>query len=1051
MKKLILFDLTTFGKGKVNLIIMVFLFTFGVWAGGEASFTISDNLAYDSPYQISYIVAFLSLASIFFSTLFTGKLALREMDSNFNLIFFSLPITLKLFLWSRISSIFILSSAFTFLLSIGFFVGREMETSDVNKVGFSIFNYVLPFLTFTVINTLFVLSVTILVAWASKSKMMVYVSGLVLYIIYMAALLFSNSPFMANNLPQSKNAQIISSIVDPFGISAFFYTNSTLTVDQKNTELLSLSGYLLINRLGIVIISIMMILLAINWYSISTKQKKSKVVDPDVLKPKREALLFAETFTNQKNYTTILSSYVKIYSKYIVKSIPFIMIVLSLVFAVGMEIYAEIEKGVRLPQKFASSGLMTSTIIQNFYFLAALIMAFYANDLYWKSENSNFHLIEKSTPRYKLKTGGVFITLIIISIFFSFIMLLEGLTFQSMYKNYNIEWDVYSKIFLLTTLPLMLVSSICLLINKIVNHRYISLGLSILTLILFTTSISRVINTYPLTRFLYTISFDYSDMNGFGIYEQAYLVRLCFGFLVVAFVWFLTLQNKTSLKRLAFWVPAAAFIISMAWIANKILEGYLPTDEKLEMEQAVDYEIRFRGYQNIAEPTITDLKTTIDLFPSNHSYRIEGSYILENKTKIAIDSLLINFADGFEIKKAFLLCKNEKIAINEQYKTIYLQESLLPGEKMNFEFEMLYHWIVVNGHQSFNAIVDNGSFMRISRFYPVVGYIASKEIEDIELRNQYKLGEKTKLKPLEAPKDTLDDFIALDMTVSTEQDQTVVGIGELTKEWKAKNRNYYQFQVEAIPFRFGVSSAKYAVKRETYHGIKYEIYYHPDHPQNVDHLLKNAKITMDYCQNNFGPYPFKTIRFAEISSFTSGFAATAYPTSIYMIENMIFHSNIAADQQQDVINELAGHELAHLWWGNNQIDPDYREGDVMLTETLAMYTEVMLLKKMYGKQIVERHLSIHKGIFENVKGFNGDKPLIKATSEDTHISYSKGALAMYHLSEMIGEDKVNEALKNFLIKNKYPNPKPISTDFVDEVLAVADQKFHPKIEGLFKK
>jgi ABC-2 type transport system permease protein len=437
-----------------------------------------------------------------------------------------------------------------------------------------------------VINTLFVLSVTILVAWASKSKMMVYVSGLVLYIIYMAALLFSNSPFMANNLPQSKNAQIISSIVDPFGISAFFFTNSTLTVDQKNTELLSLSGYLLINRLGIVIISIMMILLAINWYSISTKQKKSKVVDPDVLKPKREALLFAETFTNQKNYTTILSSYIKIYSKYIVKSIPFILIVLSLVFAVGMEIYAEIEKGVRLPQKFASSGLMTSTIIQNFYFLAALIMAFYANDLYWKSENSNFHLIEKSTPKYKLKTGGVFITLIIISIFFSFIMLLEGLTFQSMYKNYNIEWNIYSRIVLLTTLPLILVSSICLLINKIVNHRYIALGLSILTLILFTTSISRVINNYPLTRFLYTISFDYSDMNGFGTYEQAFIIRLCFGFLVVAFAWFLTLQNKTSLKRLIFWVPSAAFVIGTAWTANKILEGYLPTDEKLEIEQA---------------------------------------------------------------------------------------------------------------------------------------------------------------------------------------------------------------------------------------------------------------------------------------------------------------------------------------------------------------------------------------------------------------------------------------------------------------------------------
>ena len=45
---------------------------------------------------------------------------------------------------------------------------------------------------------------------------------------------------------------------------------------------------------------------------------------------------------------------------------------------------------------------------------------------------------------------------------------------------------------------------------------------------------------------------------------------------------------------------------------------------------------------------------------------------------------------------------------------------------------------------------------------------------------------------------------------------------------------------------------------------------------------------MDYCEANFGSYPFKTIRFAEISSFTKGFAATAYPATIYMVEDMIF-------------------------------------------------------------------------------------------------------------------------------------------------------------------
>ena len=58
---------------------------------------------------------------------------------------------------------------------------------------------------------------------------------------------------------------------------------------------------------------------------------------------------------------------------------------------------------------------------------------------------------------------------------------------------------------------------------------------------------------------------------------------------------------------------------------------------------------------------------------------------------------------------------------------------------------------------------------------------------------------------------------------------------------------------------------------------------------------------------------------------------------------------------------------------------------------------------------------------------------------------------MYKLSELIGEDKVNMALRNFLTKHKYPNPKPISTDFLEKVYKVSNPKFHKKIKQLFEK
>jgi hypothetical protein len=48
-------------------------------------------------------------------------------------------------------------------------------------------------------------------------------------------------------------------------------------------------------------------------------------------------------------------------------------------------------------QKYAGSGLMASTINENFHLLGLLIAAYFLNDLYWRSLSSGFFLIENST------------------------------------------------------------------------------------------------------------------------------------------------------------------------------------------------------------------------------------------------------------------------------------------------------------------------------------------------------------------------------------------------------------------------------------------------------------------------------------------------------------------------------------------------------------------------------------------------------------------------------------------------------------------------------
>ena len=104
---------------------------------------------------------------------------------------------------------------------------------------------------------------------------------------------------------------------------------------------------------------------------------------------------------------------------------------------------------------------------------------------------------------------------------------------------------------------------------------------------------------------------------------------------------------------------------------------------------------------------------------------------------------------------------------------------------------------------------------------------------------------------------------------------------------------------------------------------------------------------------------------------------------------------------------------------------------------------------MYGKEKMLERLNIHQQIYDNEKGLYKNQPLYKVTYGNTHIAYSKGAIVMVKLSELIGEGKVNLALKNFLLDNKYPK-KPTSLDLLNEFYKVApNENVKSKIDSLY--
>jgi hypothetical protein len=341
---------------------------------------------------------------------------------------------------------------------LGFAIGQQTAADRSSYTQFNLWYYFQPLIVFGLVNTFFCCAMLCSVAWCTKNKLMVYVTGLFIYILYMVMLIFSNSPMMAKGMPQSEEIVRLSARLDPFGLSGYFLQTRNWSVLQRNTELIFPSGIFLLNRIGVVLISVISLLVAFKTFSFSTnestkKKKPGKITEQEIANSDISFKVVEPTYGWINNWHTLFSS-AKLDIKYITKSIPFLLTCIGLLFVLSMEMYGYIEKGIRIPQQYASSGLMATAIIDSFPGFCLIIVLYYGQESFWRSRNSNFHLIESSTPAgSSILFISKWLTLSIVIVLFTSLMMLLGIVFQLFYHYPQINWSAYSGLYLFVSFP----------------------------------------------------------------------------------------------------------------------------------------------------------------------------------------------------------------------------------------------------------------------------------------------------------------------------------------------------------------------------------------------------------------------------------------------------------------------------------------------------------------------------------------------------------------------------------------------------------------------
>lgn len=1041
--------------------MLLFYLLFGFMAGTMANFPF-PNTYKNGPYTLNYIIGIASLLCIFSTTVLAAQTLFREKEANFEETLYAAPLRKIPYVTSRFTIILCVSALCYFLLIGGLMAGHLLQATNSEVFGpFRPMNYLQPFFVLLLPNILFCTAVACSIGLFTKNKMLVYVSGVFIYFLYWGVAMFTNSPLIANSTPLSDASLQRSAIIDPFGMAAFLEQTRYWTALQRNNQLLQLSGSLLLNRVIYLFISFALLFVAYTKFRFltNTNRRKTKKM-PETGKSSYSSYQTVSTHTAALGYELqSLWSLIRMESRNILKGVPIWMICIGWIGFLGIETFSNISGNTRIPESYATTWLMIEGVLSELPLVALMVLLFYGTEVFWRSRDARFDAFENTTALNPLVSQlSKWLSLIPIILLLLMASIVTGVSIQFL-KGYTIiDWKLYASLFYFIGLPVTLSAGLIICIQALVRNKYLAIAVSGIVVILTNTSLGKIAGMrHPLLKFANTFQGEYSEMNGFGRDVTAFHYKMIYwSCITIALFMLITKNRKRQPGRTLLSVKNMVLLLSLAGAG--LTGGYIFKQTRITGSSAIaDWkqaaENAYAFLKNKPQPVVTAVKTTIDLYPGDESYQVKGIYTLLNKTQAPIDTLYL-YGDKELNWRTWKLDGGALVKADTTYGyyVFAADKPLKPGDSTKLQFGFSYTGSAFNAAASYNTIIRNGSFIRISNYFPKPGYNSNNEIEDINERKKRQLPMVNNLLPLEAPREAEKDFISFDATISTDQEQTVISVGELKKQWKKDQRNYFQYNNSTpIPFRFAVASAKYALQKTKHGKTNIEVYYHPGHYRNIDHLVSTAVQSLDYCEKHFGVYPFQTLRFTEIAAFTKGFAGTAYPGSLFINEAFGYQNKLDNNPGKDILTELVSHELSHTWWGNSKISPGYREGSALLTETLAMYTELMIYKERYGESHLADRVNVHKNIYLSERNAAGEEPLYKLHPGKPYLHYDKGMVMMYQLYRLLGEEKINTALQRFYTKFSYPNAGPVSTDLLNEFYSVSSPADRLKIDELFKQ
>lgn len=988
----------------------------------------------NAPYVGALLVGLLSLSAIFATTLFCANVVLRDTTYRLEAVVLATAVKKHTYFLSRFLGLVLVLMGLLGLAVLGLLTGCWLLSAS--QLGpFRAAYYWQPLVVLGIPNILFPASLLFATAVLTRNVRALYAAGVLLYILYWTASILGNSPLLATTALKLTDPDPLPLLLDPFGLAAFFSETRRWTDAQRNTQLFALQGFFLLNRL--LWLGGTAVALGASYHRFTFRSVRPLKVEPRPLAQEPPRVPYRRLPVQVRGRAYGWATFCRqlgVEVKALLTHIPFMVVLALWVFLNFIDLNDTLFHGAYGLRSYPTTGLIVEELRPAR--LALLLLVFYAAELLSREQAANMQGLLYSTPvptvsiwaAKCLALGSLVAVLVGTNIG-------TGLTLQLTNGYLALELPRYLSLFYYSGLPLVLFAILAVFVQSLTPNKYLGMLLNMLLALGLIFSRKLGLEHY-LLRYAVAPPLAYSALNGFGHYAIAFAWYMLYWSALAGMLAWLTVgwwpraqpagwgqrvrataaRRSPAGKRLAvaaglLWLATGGYI----YYATNVIGHYRSAAAQLTWQ--LRYEQQFKPLAgSLPQPTITAVQTAVDLYPAAGRYTVRGTYQLKNETAQPLTKIWVSIDP--EVTAVTLAVPGahhaQDPAFNQHWFT--LKTPLLPGGQTSLRFSMA---VVRSGFMPFNsehAVVSNGTYIELEKYVPQLGYVSRWESTDGRARQQHGL-------PAHAttlPTDNRQRLVDFATTISTPSAQYAVTVGTLRRTWAAGSRRYFRYQAAApIPFMFALSSARYAVSQERYKGVVLRLCYHPGHPGNLATMRQALKDALDYGTQHFGSYPLAQLTLAEIPQYRG--AATAYPGLIFSAERFNFLGDFRDTSRVNLGYATLAHEVAHQWWAY-QLTPVAGPGASLLTESLAKYTEAMVVADAFGPRRQRNYLRLdHDLYFAQRNTGEPELPLVR-TAGQPFVAYQKGGLVLVSLRAALGEAAFDQALRRLLARHRYPGP-----------------------------